>query len=389
LLTNVGPTRRSRVNGAVDESTLSGSFEKDHSMKSNVRWAVILTLATHGTNARAQYGWGGWGGYGGGAETPGGSLARGMGAYAAGAGQYNLDTSQARSINANTAMRFNEYMYLSTQNETAKHHALLKAQSSNINKMQSEIQDRLRNHPDRHDIETGDALNVAAEEIEDPRVYYQSLTRAKIKIGGELIRDIPFRYAPAGVTATVHQIVGGPPPAALTTGAFDDERAAIKDLAKELRKNIEEGETPNPATVKKALAIVDAAIAKAGTALEPGTKERNEVERYLKSVRGLLNMLQTPALNLLLSDVGKHPEATLADLLGFMSAYNLRFGLAKTEPQRAAYNQLYPMLIRLRDETAPALASSPPLKGDPAAVGEFFSGMSNAKSKVAPPQPGQ
>ena len=48
-----------------------------------------------------------------------------MGVYAAGAGAYNVQTAQARSINANTAMRYNEYMYLSTKGETARHHALV------------------------------------------------------------------------------------------------------------------------------------------------------------------------------------------------------------------------------------------------------------------------
>ena len=219
-------------------------------------------------------------------------------------------------------------------------------------------------------------------------VYSKSLSKAKTKIGGTLIRDIPFRYAPAGVTATVHQLVQGPPPAPLMTSDFDDDRAAFKDLGKELRKNIELGEAPNPETVKKALAVVSGAAAKAGQVLPAGTKDRNDVDRYLKSLHGLLKMLQTPALNLLLSGVEKHPEASLGDLLGFMSAYNLRFGQAKTEPQRAAYDTIYPMLVELRDEVAPALASSPPLKADPSAVGEFFSGMSYDDLKKTGSQPG-
>jgi hypothetical protein len=201
-----------------------------------------------------------------------------------------------------------------------------------------------------------------------------------------LIRNIPFRYAPAGVTATVHQLVAEPPPAPLTTADFEDERTAFKGLGHELRMNIEKGETPNPETVKKALSIVDAVMTKAGNVLQAGTKDRNDVDRYLKSLRGLLRMLETPALNLLLSGVEKHPEATLADLLGFMSAYNLRFGLANTEPQRAAYDRIYPMLVQLRDEIAPALAGSPPLKGDPSSVGEFFSGMTDDALKKTPPR---
>ena len=97
----------------------------------------------------------------------------------------------------------------------------------------------------------GDALNVAVEEIEDPRVYSKNLEKARVKIGGELIRDIPFWFAPACVTNTIQQIVQGPSPAPLSTSEFDDDRAALKELGKELRKNIEQGETPNPKTVKK------------------------------------------------------------------------------------------------------------------------------------------
>ena len=79
-------------------------------MRPKYRWAAIVTIAltlTSGASARAQYGWGGWGGYGGyggGAQTPGGNFARGMGVAAAGAGVYNQQTAQARSMNANTAM---------------------------------------------------------------------------------------------------------------------------------------------------------------------------------------------------------------------------------------------------------------------------------------------
>jgi hypothetical protein len=360
-------------------------------MMPRYRWAAILTLAlgaTQGASAQAQYGWGGYGGYGGGAQTPGSAFARGMGVYAAGAGAYNEQTAQARSINANTAMRYNEYMYLSTKGETARHHALVAGQQADNIRYQNEIHAKLRDHPDKHDVYMGDALNEAVEEIEDPRVYSKNLNKAKIKIGGELIRDIPFRYAPAGITTTVHQIVQGPPPAPLMTADFDDDRAAFKVLGNELRKNIEQGEAPNPETVKKALTVVNAAVAKADQILQPGTKERNDVDRYLKSLHGLLALLQTPALNVLLSGVEKHPEASLGDLLAFMSAYELRFGQAKTEPQRAAYDRLYPMLVDLRDEVAPALATSPPLKGDPAAVGEFFQGMSyDDLRKHAPPQP--
>ncbi len=328
-------------------------------MMRRYRWAAILTMAlgaTQGASARAQYGYGAYGGWGGGGQTPGSSLARGMGVYAAGAGSYNVQTAQARSINTNTNMKYNEYMYLSTQNETAKHHALVAGQQADNIKVQNEIHAKLRDHPDQHDIYMGDALNVAVEEIEDPRVYSKNLNKAKVTIGGKLVRDVPFRYAPACVTTTIHDLVQGPPPAPLMTTDFDDDRAAFKELAKAIKKSIEKGEAPEPETVKKAIAVVNAAMAKADQILPRNTKDRNDADKYLKSLHGLLNVLQTPALNLLLAGVEDHPDATLGELLSFMSTYDLRFGQAKTQAQRLAYDKLYPLLVDLRDEVAPALS---------------------------------
>ena len=46
------------------------------------------------------------------------------------------------------------------------------------------------------------------------------------------------------------------------------------------------------------------------------TRERNEVDRYLKALHGLIGMLETPALEVILSGVDKRPEATLGAAAG-------------------------------------------------------------------------
>jgi len=369
-------------------------------MRRSFRSAAILAIALavgQGASAHAQYGYYphgyggyGWGGWGGG-QTVGGNAARGMGAFAAGAGVYNEQTAQARSMNVNTAMRYNQYMYESHLEATKQHNALLAQQRGQNIQAQDQINERIRNHPDQHDIETGDALNTAVDEIEDPRVYSKNLQRAKVKIGGEMIRDIPFRYAPGGICTSIHKLTQGPPPPALLTSDFDEDRAAFKSLGKELRKDIEQGETPNPETVKKALEVINTAEAKADKILPRNTHDRNEVDKYLKSLHGLLAMLQTPALNVLLSGVEKHPDATLGELLAFMSAFNLRFGQATTPRQTMVYQALYPKLVDLRDEVAPVLAGAAPLpKSNGTEVGEFFSGMNydDLQKKAPPPRPG-
>jgi hypothetical protein len=366
-------------------------------MTRRFRAGLVLAIAlgaAHGASARAQYGYypRGYGGYGfggwGGAQTPQGNAARGMGVYAAGAGVYNEQTAVARSINADTTMRFNEYMYQSNQVAVKQHAKMLSQDRARTNEAYDQINERIRNHPDRHDIETGDALNSAVEEIEDPRAYNKYFSGAKVKIGGEMIRDIPFRYAPGCITVSIHQLTQDPPPPALMTSNFDDDRAAFKSLGQEIRKDLDVGEKPKPETVKKALALINAAEAKADSILPRNTKDRTDVDKYLKSLHGLIGMLETPSLELLLAGVEKHPEATLGDLLAFMSSYNLRFGEAKTQPQRALYNVLYPMLVAMRTEVAAAVAGAPAPNPQSSAVGEFFSGMDYQDlQKKAPPPP--
>jgi hypothetical protein len=368
-------------------------------MKRQYRWAVALAItlaAGYGSSARAQYGYYphgyggyGWGGWGGGGTSLAGSTARGMGAFAAGAGVYNEQTAQARSMNVNTAMRYNQYMYESHLEATKQHNALLAQQKGQTLQAYDQNQQRIRNNPDKHDIETGDALNAAVDEIENPRINTSSLKGMKVKIGGEMIRDIPFRFAPAGICTSIHQLTQNPPPPALMTADFEEDRAAFKGLGKELKKDIEQGDQPNPETLKKAIAVITTAEAKADTILPRNTKDRNDVDRYLKSLHGLLVMLQTPALDALLAGAEKHPDATLGELLSFMSAFNLRFGQAKTPHQQTVYNFLYPKLDELRDEVGPALAGAPPApKTDGSEVGEFFSGMSYDDLKKKAPAPG-
>ncbi len=372
-------------------------------MKRRYRIALAIAIAlgaAHGATARAQYGYyphGGYGSYGwggwGGAQTPQGNMARGMGAYAAGAGYYNEQTAVARSINADTAMRYNEYMYQSNQVAKRQHHDMLAADKSRNIGAYDKNQERLRDHPDRHDIEMGDALNAAVDVIEDPRVYGKMLQGTKVKVGGQMIRNIPFRYAPGAINVSIHNLTQGEPPEALKGSAFDEDRAAFKVFGQEIRKDLQKGETPNPETVKKALAIINTAEAKADKILPANTRDRTEVDRYLKALHGLLGMLNTPALDILLSGVEEHPEVTLGQLLAFMSAYNLRFGEATTPEQKQVYGSLYPQLVATRDEVAAALAGAgPPPQPSGAAVGDVFQAMDykdlQKKAPAPPPQPG-
>jgi hypothetical protein len=327
--------------------------------------ALLLFLAAP---ARAQpiyggmYGAGYWGGGGGGAgSTVQGSEMQGMGMLAAGAGQYNVQTAQANAINANTAMQFNQYMYQASVESSRTYHAKLARDKTRTEKGAEAVKARLRDNPNQVDIARGDALNVAMDELKNPKLFKQALYAAgKIKVGGEAIRDIPFQYASAAISVSVHQLTqGGAPPILKNGEAFADDRTALKAIAAELRKEGDETGTHKPETLQKAKDQILATKAKIESTLPKGSPDRVAADKYIKALYGFVRMLETPAVNVLLAGVEKHPEASLSDLMQFMTTFNLRFGAAETDRQKAVYQQLYPLLVKVRTEVVPAPGSTP------------------------------
>ena len=118
---------------------------------------------------------------------------QGAGYYAMGAGVYNLDTAQARSINADTAMRYNDYVAQVTQESARLHAARVNQQFAKNQALYDARQKQLRDNPSRRDIENGDALNVAVADLSDPRLGSSALRAAKVPVPASLIADGPLR----------------------------------------------------------------------------------------------------------------------------------------------------------------------------------------------------
>ncbi len=82
-------------------------------LAAGVLWLFVLSAGT----VRAQgWGWEGWGGW---TNTPEGALAQGMGHFYKGAGIFNERTAIADSINADTMMRWNDYISAANQEGAA------------------------------------------------------------------------------------------------------------------------------------------------------------------------------------------------------------------------------------------------------------------------------
>ena len=111
------------------------------------------------------YGYGGWG-FGGWGGTAEGSILQGMGAYAEGAGVYNYDSAVAGSINTDSYIRLNQYIWNSELEARARWNA---HQARRLTLSKDEYKARLkriRTNPDPADIESGEALNAILQDLD-------------------------------------------------------------------------------------------------------------------------------------------------------------------------------------------------------------------------------
>jgi hypothetical protein len=285
------------------------------------------------------YGWGGWG------STIQGSTARGLGYFNMGRGAYNENTAVARSINNDTYMRWNQYMYLSQQHANSLYNQHLHAEHNRVEKARAAIQDRLRNHPETRDITDGDALNVLFDELSNPANAGLSPGAIKTPLKAELIQQIPFSFASEGVTICIDQMTMNEQwPLALRVDAFKPEREALRQAVVKALDEDKKGDL-EPKTIEAVQAAIDALRYKFTELVPPTSPDYIPAHDTIKAMAGLTKMLYSPKIEEILAELEDYGGTTLGELLAFMHAYNLRFGAANSFRERRIFMKLYPMLL--------------------------------------------
>jgi len=355
---------------------------------------VILTLSAG--NVRAQWGYG-WGGYGGWSSTLQGDVARGLGAYNVGAGVYNRDTAIARSINADTYMRLNEYFYEAHKTATRDYWAKKYADQAKAKNAYDAHQERIEKNPTAIDVESGDALNRALEQLTDPRLGSSTIRMATGQVDSDLIREIPFRNNTEGVTITLSEIKSATKwPTALYERRFADDKKNFEEVVDQARKEDEQGDI-SPETLEKARSLVSSLRSKLDTMPIADPAENQAAVNFVKTLGGLVHLLEQPDTKQVIDELRKVKTTSLANLLGFMHAFNLRFGPATTPREKIVYNKLYPLLDDTRDHVISEAKLDTPSKekANLGHVGDVFSKMSldeiehKKQSAPAPPDPQQ
>ena len=124
--------------------------------------------------------------------------------------------------------------------------------SANIRTQNEAIITRIRDNPTVRDIEMGDALNAAVNQLTDPRVSSAALRLATAPIEANVLQEIAFRNAASAVVIVLSQIRNVTRwPAALAAPRFAEEKKTFEAIVDKAIKEDEEGEVSSD-TLKSA-----------------------------------------------------------------------------------------------------------------------------------------
>ena len=322
-----------------------------------------------------RYGWGGWGrggGMGGGsiANDPGAGYMAGLGSYARGMGSYEVQDAQARSINAETILKWNDAL-------RARQRALRLEQQQEDAKKQADL--RARAAVDN--VESGATLNELLDRVQEFSPGGAKGDAAGAEVAPAAIRDIPFEPATEAIALCLDQMTAEDAwPEPLQDDRFAPDRQTVRSAVQAALDEDVKGEVSD-ASLRKLDAAVNALRTKFRDAAGNLEVVYADADTFIRNLAGLSRLLKNPAYQKVLAELETYRGTTVGDLLAFMQAFNLRFGPAATDRQLDIYHQLVPMFERVlassdgagRKAPLPADTTGNPLRE---AAGEVFKDLS-------------
>lgn len=306
---------------------------------------------------------------------------------------YNLDTAQANSINADTVMRFNDYVARAALESAYMYNSRKAANIAHNKEMYNARQRMLRENPDRVDVENGNALNAAVDDLNNPKIGSSAIRAARTPVPASLIAEMPFVYASERVTFMLDDLRSSVKwPEVFEDKRFAEDEKTFDALRERIKKEADEGDV-KPKSLRDANNFLDGLRAKIDAHPLADPLDQKDALNFIDSCSALIGMLQKPDIQPALLDLRKLTDTTIGNLLGFMHAYNLRFGAASTPKERQAFQRLYEILDNTRDEVlaAAGIKDMPSGKMNPQNAHEFFHSLNSARKQPGsgpqPPKP--
>lgn len=281
-------------------------------------------------------------------STPQGDYLRGVGVAAFGMGVYNLDTAMATSINADTAMRVNEYIYAALMNENrmnAEHRA---AQFQRVKEQYQRIRDRISKSPEAHDVDTGNALNAVLDQLNSPLISPSALDYESIPLSEEDVKKIPFKLAEKGVRGfSIRRLTAKGSanwPIAFQDRQFDRDRERYEAALDNALDQQYRGAMQQSA-IEELKAAVEILQSRLDTIIGPSSdRQYIEARNRLKEMLDTIEMLKAHKVELALGDLDHYSGKTVKHLLTFMRNHNLQFSRASNAEEKELFPALYAKL---------------------------------------------
>ncbi len=291
---------------------------------------VVLGSIAFETEADAQwaypgrYGQYGYSPYG---NDPGAGYMAGFGAYARGRGAYLVDEANARSINADTMLKWN--------NALRARQAALKAEEDK-QKAKDDVERKER--AEERNLENGSKLNdlLTTIYVDDPSA--SKSRKSRTPLASSVLREIPFEWDTEAITICIDQMTAeGSLPFALRDSAYSAERANLRKVVEHAIKEDVKGDVSYD-TKKDVFDAIKRFRAKFKQVVDDSDPGYEAAEEYFVTLGSLTKLLGDSNMRAILTELAGRPEVPVGELIAFMHAFNLRFGAQQQSNRSKSIN---------------------------------------------------
>ncbi len=270
---------------------------------------------------------------------------------------YLVAEAIANSINTDTLMRSNEYIYACYKNAVLERTEHIRARRRLVKETREATLKRLRENPEQRDVEQGDALNVIMMDLLNPKGSLSELRRISIELDVRTIQQIPFVFRGQGLSISLRRlhVSDGDWPTLLNDDAFRVERKRYTEAVEQaLEENLRQGRL-KPETILR----VSKAVKEIRSRVQVVVEQKPDLRRFVAGASSFVAQLDKAASILdrkvatdVIADLDRFSGTTLAELLDFMRNYHLMFAPADSPEERKVYVMLFDQLSKQRQEYA-------------------------------------